>query len=317
MIPASVSKPDSTDLLAQDSMRIGRFLDAALAPSTRKAYQADWRHFAEWCQTRTILPSAASPLDIAAWLSHLAETGRRASGIARARAALVSFFQSRDDNPAKAPGVDRVMAGIRRTLGTAPTRKRAATADIICAMLDQCPACWNGQRDQALLALGFAGALRRSELVALTVSDLRFQDDGILVTIRRGKTDQDGAGQVIGIPNGRRVRAVEALQTWLATAGITHGPLFRGITRHGYLSDRPLSDRSVADIVKKYAKAAGFDPAVFSGHSLRAGFVTSGAQTGQDALALARVTRHKNLTVLQSYVRDDAPLANHPGNAFL
>lgn len=311
--------PNSLDLTLSDAdrERVTTYLLASLSPATRSAYTTDWQNFTAWCTERGLLASNATPAQIASWLSYQAEAGRKASGIARARAALSHAFQGQEMNPVKAPGVERVMAGIRRTLGTAPTRKQAATAEIVRDMLTHCPVSLIGQRDQALLALGFAGALRRSELVALTTDDLRFQEHGMLVTIRRSKTDQDGSGQVIGIPNGRRIRPVDAIRSWLSVSGITHGPVFRSITRHGHLSHQPLSDRSVATIVKTYAKAAGYDPKGFSGHSLRAGFVTSGAQTGQDALALARVTRHKNLSVLQAYVRDDAPFLNHPGEAFL
>lgn len=300
-----------------DRERITSYLLASLSPATRAAYATDWQSFTVWCAEHDVLALQATPAQIASWLSSLAEAGRKASGIARARAALSHAFQGQEHNPVKAPGVERVMAGIRRTLGTAPTRKQAATAEIVRDMLAHCPSSLSGQRDQALLTLGFSGALRRSELVALTTDDLRFQERGMLVTIRRSKTDQDGSGQVIGIPNGRRLRPVDAVRSWLAASGITQGPVFRSITRHGHLSTQPLSDRSVATIVKTYAHAAGYDPRGFSGHSLRAGFVTSGAQTGQDALALARVTRHKNLSVLQTYVRDDAPFLNHPGAAFL
>jgi site-specific recombinase XerC len=127
----------------------------------------------------------------------------------------------------------RRLAGIRRTIGTAPRRK--AAADRLRAMLNACPDTMLGIRDRALLALGFAGAFRRSELVALQVDDLTEVADGFRVTIRRSKTDQTGEGQEIVIPRGLKIRPVEAVQGYLKAAGVVDGVLFRVVHRGGYV----------------------------------------------------------------------------------
>jgi integrase len=156
-----------------------------------------------------------------------------------------------------------------------------AAADRVGAMRDECdPGTMRGIRDRAILALGFAGAFRRSELVALTVADLTECPDGYRVMIRRSKTDQTGEGAEIVIPRGLRIRPVEAVQAWLHAAGVSEGLLFRAIQRGGRVKPQGLRGVDVARAVKRYAKAAGLDPAEFSGHSLRAGFVTSAAETG-------------------------------------
>jgi integrase len=147
-------------------------------------------------------------------------------------------------------------------------------------MLDVCPDTLRGKRDRALLALGFAGAFRRSELVALTVADLAEVVDGLRVTIRHSKTDQEGQGQEIAIPRGSRLRPVEAVQAWLAAAGITEGPIFRAINRGGRVGAASLGDDGVADLVKAYAQRVGLDAGTFSGHSLRAGFLTRWCRSG-------------------------------------
>jgi integrase len=185
-------------------------------------------------------------------------------------------------------------------------------------MLDLCGETMIGKRDRALLAFGFAGAFRRSELCALQVADLTETPDGLRVLIRRSKGDQEGAGQEIAIPRGYRLRPVEALQTWLAAAEINEGPVFRAVTRGGrVLSADPLADDSAARIVKRYAERVGLDPAAYAGHSLRSGFLTSAAEAGASVWKLAEVSRHKSLDTLRGYVRRVDLFREHAGAAFL
>jgi integrase len=186
-------------------------------------------------------------------------------------------------------------------------------------MLDLCDgASMMGKRDRALLAFGFAGAFRRSELCALTVADLREVPDGLRVLIRRSKGDQEGQGAEIAIPRGYRLRPVEAVQTWLAAAEISAGPVFRAVTRGGrVLTDRPLSDDSAARVVKRYAERAGLDPALYAGHSLRSGFLTSAAESGASIWKMAETSRHKSLDTLRGYVRRVDLFKEHAGAAFL
>jgi site-specific recombinase XerD len=174
-----------------------------------------------------------------------------------------------------------------------------------------------GQRDRALILLGFAAALRRSELVALDVADLERAPDGIVLHIRRSKTDQDGAGQEIAVPRGSKLKPCEALDAWLAAARITSGPVFRPVNKGGAVSAERLTDRSVAEIVKRYAEAAGLDATLFSGHSLRAGFVTSALAAGADVLKVMHVTRHTQVTTLQKYDRRARAFDDHAGRKFL
>jgi integrase len=126
-----------------------------------------------------------------------------------------------------------VLRGIRRTIGTARAGKAPATADVLMQMVALCPDNMIGRRDRALLALGFAGAFRRSELCALEVADLVEVADGLRVVIRKSKTDQEGQGQEVAIPRGYKLRPVEAVQTWLAAAEISSGPVCRGARREG------------------------------------------------------------------------------------
>jgi integrase len=163
-----------------------------------------------------------------------------------------------------------------------------------------------GERDRALLLVCFAGAFRRSELVSLDVADVSFTRDGLVIRLRRSKTDQEGEGRTIGIPYGSRPMTcpVRALKEWLDFSGITAGPLFRPVNRHGQVLATRLSDRGVARVVQRAAAAAGLDPTDVAGHSLRAGLATSAAAAGVSERAIMAQTGHKSLPMVRRYIRD-------------
>jgi integrase len=168
-------------------------------------------------------------------------------------------------------------------------------------------------RDRALLLVGFAGALRRSELVALDVADVSFEKQGVVLALRRSKTNQEGNDERIAIPYGSDYTTcpVRALQTWLEL--VDDGPLFRSIDRHGNVGGR-LSDHSVALVVKKLANVAGLDADKVAGHSLRSGFATSAARAGKSEAAIMRQTRHKSVTVARRYIRQGTKWDDHAGH---
>ena len=172
-------------------------------------------------------------------------------------------------------------------------------------------------RDRALIALGMALAARRSELVALDVADLDWEAKGLRVTIRRSKTDQEGHGVVVAVPEGRRLTPLTHLRTWLTISGITEGAVFRPLWKGNRLREARLSDHAVARIVQARALAAGLDPTRYAGHSLRAGFVTAAARAGADVWKIQQVSRHKSMQVLAGYVRDARLFEDHAGDGFL
>ncbi len=316
VLPIATSLPASADVEVAAALS---FASQEKSAATRRAYRSDWQIFTTWCSARSLEPLPASPETVARFLSDQATAGAKASTISR-RAAAIGYAHKlggHSEPPTNAEMVKAVMRGIRRAIGTASTRKAPATADLIGEMLKHCPDTLSGKRDRALLALGFAGAFRRSELVALEVADLGEVPDGLRVTIRRSKTDQEGLGQEIAIPRGYRLRAVEAVETWLAAAEISSGPVFRPVLKCGRVQAEPLTAQSVAAIVKRYAELAGLDPSQFAGHSLRAGFITSAAESGAALLRIADQSRHKSLDVLRGYVRRADMFKDHAGAAFL
>jgi integrase len=309
---------DADALSAADVAQVLHYAEAASAANTRVAYDADWRAFVAWCAERDATPLPCPPGLLCAYLSSLAKTGLRPSTIGRRASGIGHVHRQHGcEPPTNAEAVKAVLRGIRRALGKARQTKTPATHDLISKMMAACPASLIGIRDRALLALGFAGAFRRSELVALDMADLTEMPDGLRVLIRTSKTDPDGAGQEVAIPRGHHIRPVETLRAWLTAAGITAGPVFRQVTQTGRVSDVALGDDGYVKAIKRRAAAAGLDPAGFSGHSLRAGFLTSASEHGAAVFKLQEVSRHKSVDVLSGYVRRSDLFKGHAGSGFL
>ena len=273
---------------------------------------------AAWCETKRVPALPAAPETVAAFLAAEANRGAKASTIGRRLAAIrYAHKLAGHEPPTNSEAVKATLRGIRRTAGSAPARKAPATADKVLAMVAKADTDLKGLRDRALLLLGFAGAFRRSELVALDVADLEFCDSGMRVIIRKSKTDQEGLGTTIAIARGSIACPVDAVRAWIKAAGITDGPLFRPVTRTGKISARRLSARAVAELVKSYASRAGLKAADFSGHSLRSGFFTSAAARGASIFKMMDVSRHKSVDTLRGYVRDAEMFRDHAGNGLL
>jgi site-specific recombinase XerD len=284
----------------------------AKAPNTWRAYASDWAHFAAWCEAngREALP--ATPGAITGYLHTLVADGYKRSTIERRLSTIAVRHKGAGfPSPTADEAVRLVWAGLRRRLGeqgkTAARKAAPATTDVIRAMIDALDEnMLIGLRDRALLLIGFAAALRRSELVGLDVTDIIETPDGLKLRVRHSKTDQEAAGRTIGIPYGshRQTCPVRAWHDWLAASWITTGPAWRSISRHGHLAEARLSDRAVAIIVKRAAERAGLDPDAFSGHSLRAGLVTAAAAAGVPTHVIQRQSGHKTLGVLHGYIRE-------------
>src|SRR6202171_3809977 len=165
-----------------------------------------------------------------------------------------------------------------------------------------------GVRDRALLLVGFAGAFRRSEVVSLDVADVTFGGDGLIVQLRRSKTDQEGEGRKVGLPFGSNplTGPARALRACLAVAVIARAPIFRAVDRHGNVADVRLTDQSVALVVKRCAKAAKLDWERYAGHSLRSGLATAAAMADVSERAIMVQTGHKSLPMVRRYIRDGA-----------
>jgi len=282
----------------QDAIR--HYLSKSLSDASKRAYAADIKHFRT---SGRDIPS--TPETVAGYLAEIARTHatatiqRRVVAIARAHRA----FGHAD--PCQSELVKAVLRGIRRTKGTAQREAQALQRDDLFAVLAKMGDRPIDLRDRALLLIGFAGAFRRSELVALNVDDVQHVRQGMVLNLRRSKTDQTGQGRKIAIPHGRtRWCPIRHLTAWLDHASITEGPLFRSMDRHGSVASERLSADAVSPIIKKRLADAGFEPINFSGHSLRSGFATSAAMAGASSWKIRQQTGHASDAMLNRYIRD-------------
>ena len=286
--------------------KVRDYISQAKSANTLRAYAADWRHFTTWCARRGFTALPAIPVTVSLYLAELADTARTSTLTRRVSAISQAHQLAGCESPTGDARVRTVMAGIRRAKGTAQQGKKPVIIEDLRRMLERLPHSLHGLRDRALLLVGFAGAFRRSELVGLDIADLEFSRDGLVVTVRRSKTDQAGQGRRIGIPYGSHPQTcpVHALQDWLEVLDAASGPVFRRIDRHGHIGKARLSDKAVALIVKRAANRAGIAAAELAGHSLRAGLATSAAAAGVSERAIMAQTGHRSVTTVRKYIRE-------------
>lgn len=288
-------------------------LAAARAPATKRAYESDVRRFSRWCEARGIQPFPASSTTVLLHLGHLLELNRKLSTITRAVVAIalaqdaVGGAAFRDELV-----VREYLKGLRRSLRG---QRRREAPPIMLDHLRRLVASTStstrlGARDRAVLLVGFWGALRRSELVALDVGDVRVDAEGIVLRVRSSKTDQEGAGAVLGLPRrDDELCPAKALRAWLAVRddgavavdGADENALFVSLSPRN--PHQRLAAQAIERILARAVDGAGVDDA-FTPHSLRAGFATSAARAGKSTHAIRRQTRHASLAMLERYIRE-------------
>jgi site-specific recombinase XerD len=303
--PYRLPSPDLIEL-EQEAAEVA---SQARSANTVRAYQNDWSHFSSWCGAKGLPALPTTPLTVALYMTahkdqySMATLNRRLSSIAAAHRMADNVFDTRCRE------IALVMDGLRRTKTVQQRQVKALITPLLKRAIDHAQETLADQRDRALILIGMAGALRRSELVTLNVSDLTFSPEGVRIVIRRSKGDQFGEGQVIAIGRtNSEYCPVANLQGYLERTGITDGKVFRAIDRHGNVK-ASMTDQSVALIIKKRANQAGLE-GVYSGHSLRAGFATQAAKSGVEERKIASTTRHKNMEVLRRYIREGKLFTN-------
>jgi site-specific recombinase XerD len=305
LISPSHPSIDLEDLIqkANDLMR------AAKAPSTRKAYQSDFRIFESWCAAHGLASLPSIPETIALYIASCVVARLAPATIARRLASISKAHQAAgfEESPASTKHfvVGEVLKGARRTLGVAQKCKDPLLLNDIRRLVDSCPKNLLGLRDRALCLIRFAGALRRSELCAMAVCDLSFSDSGLVINVPRSKADQEQAGDKVAIPFGEHEETcpIKALREWLAAANVTQGAVFRAVDRHGHVAATGLHRDSIAAILKTAASRAGLDATNIAGHSVRAGMATQAALNGSSERAIAKTARHRSRRVLRRYIR--------------
>jgi integrase len=285
------------------------YVQAGVAPNTRRAFEGALRGFESWCASAGV---AFSPADVVTVRRYLAARAPNlaASTLALHLSAINAAARALNaPPPGHHPQVKALMKGVRSRRGRPPLKKRGLVGGDLKRAVKRLPSSLVGLRDRAILLLGFAAALRRSELAALAIDagDVRavFVGEGVEIHVRRAKGDQDGKGAVVAVPFGREACPVAALRSWMDASGyVAGGPIFRPIDRHGRIGEGQLTDRSIASIVKASAGSVGLDPAAFSGHSLRRGAITTMHRGGAADADLQRHARHKRFDTTAIYIEE-------------
>jgi site-specific recombinase XerD len=303
--------------------KAAQYAENSRSKATRMGYASDLRDFCAFCSKYNLPYLSSTPQAVSLYISDLASRGLTVATIKRRLAAIGHLHKQAGcvDSPASAQKhfvLREVLAGIKRTLGTAQRGAEPLLSDAIRRMVAACPGNLLGQRDRALLLIGFAAGARREFLASiLEVRDLTFTGQGdsadLYIRMRRGKADQEQSGETIAIVQGQHPETdpVGALKAWLAAARIESGPVFRAVDRHGNVSSTALSARSVSKILKAATARAGMDPTQISPHGLRSGMCTQAALNGAEERDIARTTLHKSVAMVRRYIRDADLLRNN------
>lgn len=299
------------------------FLSASKSEATKAAYRLDWQSFTAWAAEHDLEPLPATPSTVRRWITHLAhDLSRAPATISRIMTSISQAHKILSlQSPTTAPEVVETFKGIKRTLGTAQNRAKPLMLSDLKTVVDSMRPTFLERRDTAMLLVGWSAALRRSEIVNLMFDDIDFVSEGMVVTIRASKTDQEKSGYRIGVPFARDERycPTKRLKNWIDLAIITSGePLFFAVGGDGQKFHKSVNERrkictrSLSDILKKRIRQAGLSEGGYSGHSLRAGFVTEAAKRETPEWMIQVHTRHRTTKVLRTYIREGSLFNSNP-----
>jgi site-specific recombinase XerD len=303
--------PEALDLDAAELVSRG------VASETRRGYAGDLRRYEAWCSERGLAPYPAPPERLVNYVAALAAEAKAPSSMERALAAILTAHRLRGLTRPETKAARVAIKSTRREraeAGDGPRKATAATLPDLRAMVATAdPGRLIGVRDRAIVVIGFAGMLRRSEIAALAVADVAEPPEGLELRIRHSKTDQAGEGRIVALPYGSfpDTCPVRTLAAWRAAAGIADGPLFRRLDRHGHLLG-PMSGQAVSMVIDRAAERAGLSGR-YTGHSLRRGGATAARKAGHDLVTIARHGRWKDGSpVLLGYLEDADRWTDNP-----
>lgn len=286
--------------------RVAEYLKCFRSRNTQAAYAKDWERFRCWCVEQHLASLPATASTVAEYAADMAESFKPTSIHRHLMSISLAHGAAGLTNPVRSELVRSTLQGIRRSQGTAKSRKSALRAEQLKQIIRLLPESNLGRRDKALLLIGYAGAFRRSELCALDVADLTFVDEGVRIHMKRSKSDQVGIGMSrdIGFSTDETCCPVACLRNWLHEATIAEGPVFRSVNRRDQVLAPRLSPQSVSLVVKSAVAFLGIDPDAYGAHSLRAGFITDCIRAGLLPQVIKKMTGHRNEGSLDDYFRE-------------
>ena len=285
-------------------------LKSSKANNTLRAYKSDFKDFGAFCSRHGLNSLPTEPKIVSLYLTHLSKNSKFST--LRRRLVSISMVHKLKGHylDTKHPIIVENLMGIRRVKGSIQKGKKPILINhlklIINSINEQNANEIKKLRDKALILIGFAGGFRRTELISIDYEDLEFVPEGLKITVRKSKTDQFGEGMIKGLPyfNDKNYCPVINLREWLEISNIKSGPVFRRFSKGSVLTDKRLTDQSVALLIKEHLRLAGIENKNFSGHSLRSGFATVAADSGADERSIMAMTGHKTTQMVRRYIRD-------------
>ena len=286
-------------------------LQSSKAINTVRAYKSDFNDFGLFCAQNGFKSLPSEPKIVSLYLTYLSTKDAKMSTLKRRLVSIGVIHKLKGHYlDTKHPSIIENIMGIKRRKGSIQKGKKPiliSSLKIIIDVIDQ----QNREeikklRDRSIILIGFSGGFRRNEIVSLNYDDLDFVPEGLKIKIKRSKTDQFGEGAIKALPyfDNSQYCPVVSLKNWVDIAKINSGSLFRRFSKGSRLTEKRLTDQTVALLIKEYLQLAGIDNKNYSGHSLRSGFATSAAESGADERSIMAMTGHKSSEMVRRYIKE-------------
>ena len=286
-------------------------LQSSKAINTVRAYKSDFNDFGLFCTQNGFKSLPSEPKIVSLYLTHLSTKDIKMSTIKRRLVSIGVIHKLKGYYlDTKHPSIIENIMGIKRRKGSSQKAKKPLLINnlkkIINVIDEQKIDKIKKLRDRSIIIIGFSGGFRRNEIVSLDVEDLDFVPEGLKIRIKRSKTDQFGEGSLKGLPyfDNKEYCPVRSIQEWLNISKINSGALFRRFSKGSKLTEKRLTDQTVALLIKKYLELVGIDSKNYSGHSLRSGFATSAAESGAEERTIMAMTGHKSAEMVRRYIKE-------------
>ena len=285
-------------------------LKSSKAKNTLRAYKSDFKDFGTFCAKHGLSSLPSEPKVISLYLTYLSKNYKIST--LRRRIVSISMIHKLKGHylDTKHPIIIENLMGIKRVNGSIQKGKKPILISNLKSIINAIDELNINKiiklRDKSIILIGFGGGFRRTEVVSIDHEDLEFVTEGVKITIKRSKTDQFGEGMMKGLPysNNEKYCPVLNLKKWLEISKIKSGPIFRRLSKGSSLTNKRLTDQSVALLIKKYLDLAGIDNTNYAGHSLRSGFATVAAASGADERSIMAMTGHKTTEMVRRYIRE-------------
>ena len=286
-------------------------LQSSKAINTVRAYKSDFKDFGLFCAQNSFKALPSEPKIVSLYLTFLSTKDAKMSTLKRRLVSIGVIHKLKGFYlDTKHPSIIENIMGIKRRKGSIQKGKKPILISNLKVLINVIDEKINEEikklRDRTIILIGFSGGFRRNEIVSLDYDDLDFVPEGVKIDIRRSKTDQFGEGSVKALPyfDNPKYCPVISLKKWISISEINSGSLFRRFLKGSKLSEKRLTDQTVALLIKEYLQLAGIDSKNYSGHSLRSGFATSAAEAGAEERSIMAMTGHKSTEMVRRYIKE-------------